>query len=424
MSGTNPPAPRPTARRFALVTALVCALVCAWPAGGAAQGDQGADGASQGELGADEAAPERSPTTATEALQAADAHLASGDGAGAERLYLLAVTLEPLNWPVYYVVADFYALERRECARAVPFYDAYLEHVAEPVLAHMEVLEHALGCHAELGNHPRAIEIADQAHGLLRARGLHGRARAMLRQRADLELKSDRADLALETLQRVLFDDYKDVEAHILRARAHFQLRRYDQALEGYERVQRAFGELRFLDLEMGITLLMLKRPGEAVVALRRSLVRDGEVPETWRWLAHAHQLLGHRLEAEQSYRRCLDLAREGSPLEATASNNLAWLLVMRARPGDPALLEALALARVAATIDPGEATYCDTLAEIYLRLGRTGPALTWSQRAAILSPGDPYFLRQVERARRYASGFEAAGGRVTVERWRPQDEP
>ncbi len=378
--------------------ALVTGLTCAW-------GQQEPD------------------TTAL--LQQGDAAVASGDLSQAEGFYLKALAQRPRLWPVYRVVADFYAVAQRDCARAIPYYEVYFEHAAVPGgEGHMEALDNALMCHVKIENWDRAIEIAEASWRLMRDRSAHAQARIMLRRRGELELRAGRYEKALATFQKVLLDDFGDVHAQLMRAHTRYYLGQYDKALEEYRYIQRSFerGQLAFVNLYIGTVLTMLERHGEALEALRMSVEVDGEHPQTYWWMARCHQETGNNFMAERAYRRSLELSRLVADTELLNStrNNLAWLIILRSRPGAPELLEALSLVRQAVEDTRGqEATYCDTMAEVHLRLGNHDRALRWSQQALRLSPGDPYLQKQVRRIERYSQGFESPGGRVRLERWR-----
>ncbi len=363
----------------------------------------------------------QSPQEAVGALLAADERAGQGDLDEAERLYLQALVKAPQWWPAYAVVAEFYAARMRDCASAAPLFDTYIDHVVQPASNHFDTVNAALNCNVKLERWDRALALTEILREASRRASDHAGARSMLRRRAEIALQAGRPQEALGALERVLFDDYGDVRAHVLRARARFALGRHEEALHDFLFVRVTFGRVAFINLEIGVVLVILNRYAEAVDALRRSIHDDGEAPETYRWLAHAHQELGQAFEAERSWRRCLELlGGDDSPLAQTVKNNLAWLIALKSRPGDPALLEALELSRgVVEATDGQDPTYCDTLAEILLRLGRLDEALGWIRRAQRLEPANPHYGSQLERFERYSAGFKAGGGRILLERWR-----
>lgn len=356
---------------------------------------------------------------AQRALRSGDQSLQAGDTSDAERQYLEALSLDPTYWPAYPVVADFYALSMNDCQRAVPYYQIYFERVAQPVYEHSQVVNNAVLCYVKLERWGRGIELLERWRQELRERSDHARARAALRRRAELEYMSGDYGRALTTLQRVLLDDYSDREAHMLRAHCRRLLGRHEQALKDYRSIQRTFDGVPWITFYVGVTLSLLERHGEAVDTLQASIHIDGELPDSHWWLARSYQAAEDPVSAERAYRRCLELSGDGD-LSASSQNNLAWLLITHSRPGDPRLLEALEMARRAVDVtEAQEATYCDTLAEALLRLGRVGEAVRWARHSARLKPGDPYLRRQLLRMEARARDFERAGGRVRFERWR-----
>ena len=83
-------------------------------------------------------------------------------------------------------------------------------------------------------------------------------------------------------------------------------------------------------------------------------------------------------------------------------------------------MLDALALAQRAVEDTQGQrAAYCDTLAEVFLRLGRFAEAERWAHQALRLEPGDRHFQRQWRRARALARGLPATRGQQRLRRWR-----
>ncbi len=86
--------------------------------------------------------------------------------------------------------------------------------------------------------------------------------------------------------------------------------------------------------------------------------------------------------EAEKAYRRALEL----DPLNGEALNNLAWILAEHRAQ----FTEAERLARKAATMNPENLDYQDTLARALVRLNRTGDALPILERCIRLAQSAP----------------------------------
>jgi len=81
----------------------------------------------------------------------------------------------------------------------------------------------------------------------------------------------------------------------------------------------------------------------------------------------------------------------------ALLHNNLAWTAARCGRRLD----EAQQHAQRAVELDPDNASYVDTLAEVYFQRGDRESALRHSRRAAELRPGDETLQRQLKRFER-----------------------
>ncbi len=91
-------------------------------------------------------------------------------------------------------------------------------------------------------------------------------------------------------------------------------------------------------------------------------------------------------------------------PDSADRMNTLAWLLARCGRQ----LNEALELATQATTVDPDNAAYLDTLAEVHFRLGKPAEAARVEERALALQPGDSFMTDQLQRFRAAATSRPA----------------
>lgn len=78
-----------------------------------------------------------------------------------------------------------------------------------------------------------------------------------------------------------------------------------------------------------GKTLLATGKTGDARDIYASAAHRDADNPRAWNGLGVADDLLGKRSEAENAYKRAIDLA----PRDPTATNNLAHLYIAN---GDP----------------------------------------------------------------------------------------
>jgi tetratricopeptide (TPR) repeat protein len=349
-------------------------------------------------------------SSAPKLLSEGYALLRSGDVAAAEATYLAAAWADPSYAPAWLVLGDFYHGVRNDCGAAVPWYDGYLERasgIAAPIDA---VLENLISCHEGADNWDAAAEGCSRLVVWNRDRRRHDDAHAALRRRAENEIRAGRYEQALSTLGLLLFEDADDRRVWELRGFCRFQLGQFQEALEDQYWIRSAFGPDRFVNREIGAVLFKLGKYEPARTSLRLSLKIDGEHPDTFRWLARAWEESAGWLEAERAWRSCLR-ASPGSRLRALAHNNLAWLLVSQSRRGDPRLLEAYTLARSAVDANGMEPKYQDTLAEVYLRLGRPTDALACARLAFRQAPSEAYYRDRFVALRDAADGHPTTGG-------------
>jgi WD40 repeat protein/Tfp pilus assembly protein PilF len=165
------------------------------------------------------------------------------------------------------------------------------------------------------------------------------------------------------------------------------------------------------LFVRTGSILCRLNRAPEAVQTLTGAVVRAPLNVECRYQRGIAHNAAGHRAEAIADMEAALDLISPQSPIEARLCNHLAWLYVT-----GPATFwnpeRALQLVRRALRLEPGLATYVNTLGVAHYRRGNPDEAIDAFQRSLRTSeePGcDLYFLalcyRQLnepQRARKY----------------------
>ncbi len=87
-------------------------------------------------------------------------------------------------------------------------------------------------------------------------------------------------------------------------------------------------------------------------------------------------------------------IALDQRPNHPEPLNNLAWLCARSGRKLD----DARALSKRAVELDPDNAAYLDTLAEIHFRQNNPAEAVILEQKALRLRPGDPFMQRQLKR--------------------------
>ncbi|MFN2500635.1 MAG: tetratricopeptide repeat protein [Pyrinomonadaceae bacterium] len=122
--------------------------------------------------------------------------------------------------------------------------------------------------------------------------------------------------------------------------------------------------------------LVQQNRADEAVQQYKRILDKS-PVAQTYTMLGILQDSLGRTNEAENSYRKALELSPE-SPI---AANNLAWIIADNRGNLD----EALRLATMAVAKDQSIASFHDTLGWVYLKKGLGSPAVEQFKKAVVL---------------------------------------
>lgn len=350
--------------------------------------------------------------------QRAEAALSMGQELEAEALFRQAITLDRRNWQAYLGLGHYYLDRRLNCDDAVPNYEAALELVPRVSSVLRPIYEALQTCYGRERADPRFLAVAETYAAVLRSERQHAEAFGVYRVRARWLIRLERYAEAEQALGDLLLEDWSDAEAHELRAHVRYHQGRFEEARADYAYIRQTF-DPPLISLYLGVVLLRLERWAEAVEALTASLHRDGELPETYQWMAQAYIGLGQRQRAEWAYRRALAFVGTDEQQVLTLKNNLAWLLVTGARPVEPSLREALVLSTEVVEATGGVVpAYTDTLAEILLRLGDTEGALRWARVSVRLEPGNRHYSDQLARMEAAAAGFPGAGRRV-LRRWR-----
>lgn len=310
-------------------------------------------------------------------------------------------------------------------------YEAYRSEPAIPeyVKHHLELAErHFLAAHEALyqhGNRGKLAVLEGRLFNVARARKDHAAAlRYLYDQRAHNPLKPKPAE-SLHYEVRVLID-----------------LKRPDEALTiaeslSSEGIVDGQGRLNLEALDNTFLIVECYRAlGEYDLALQilgwlettfTPEVEPGQPPPQphpvleyiFEKKANVHFSAGDYDKARDYQQRLYDL----KPGDAMRMNNLAWTLTI-ASPADPDVLQkALRLSERAVLMQPN-AAHLDTIAEIYLRLGRYHDALDAMNRALRLYPNDRYLLQQRSRILEAQGGFIAPGEGPTLrfERWAPPE--
>ena len=114
--------------------------------------------------------------------------------------------------------------------------------------------------------------------------------------------------------------------------------------------------------------------------------------------LGNIYSRQGNMNDAVLAYRVCLGL----DSLNTSAMNNLAWTYTQLSVN----LNEALALSKNSVEIEPDNANYLDTLAEIYYLKKEYYRALTYIRKAVDLNPPNiEYYRRKMEKIKKLAYG-------------------
>jgi cellulose synthase operon protein C len=142
----------------------------------------------------------------------------------------------------------------------------------------------------------------------------------------------------------------------------------------------------------------LTKRPlGEVAVKLHRAMLDAGQNADAGKfendWVLKQPEdsmfnyYLGDRALAAGEYERAEALFLKSlakAPQNAVAMNNLAWLMQRAGKPG------ALEMAEKALTLQPNNAAFLDTAAEIYAATNKLDKALPLQKRALELEPQQP----------------------------------
>ena len=230
-------------------------------------------------------------------------------------------------------------------------------------------------------------------------------------QSIDVALLYTRLALAFEADQPVMFtllgDTYED-------------MKRYDKAIEAYEKVPATSPLRSNAEMEIAVSLQRLERKDEALDKLKGLIAREPQnydaivtlgnlyrsnedyanaaatydnaialikepLPGHWRVYYYdgiAHERLKQWDVAEKSFRRALEL----SPDEASVLNYLGYSMIEKKIN----LTEAMEMVKKAVELKPNDGYIIDSLGWAYYQLGDYEQAVTHIERAVELLPADP----------------------------------
>jgi tetratricopeptide (TPR) repeat protein len=173
-------------------------------------------------------------------------------------------------------------------------------------------------------------------------------------------------------------------EAKLLLANLYAQSRRFPEALQLAQEVQRAEPGAQGLWDLIGTLQVAQQNPRAAIEAFENSLKTNAKSVQAYRGLGQAHALLGQHDRAEESYRQALKL--NGN--DVASLNDLAWLLSETRKKPD----EALPLAVKAAGLAPQSGAVIDTLGWIHYRRQSYAEAARLLLLAAERTPANGVF--------------------------------
>lgn len=124
----------------------------------------------------------------------------------------------------------------------------------------------------------------------------------------------------------------------------------------------------------LGLTMFRMKRFSEALVNFLRALELLPDDPECYNLIGQTYEEMGEAVEAEQSLRRAIEI----DPNAATGHYDLGVILAKREGRGK----EAYAAFERALKIDPDLAPACYGIACLYALSKKTGPALSFLEKA------------------------------------------
>ena len=142
-------------------------------------------------------------------------------------------------------------------------------------------------------------------------------------------------------------------DLHFLQAHALHKLRRYEQALQAYERALALDGAMLDARNNLGAVLISLGRHQQAQAVLQELLQTAPHLASAWINLGNNHQAQGCSERAELAFRRALELEADNT----TALDNLASLMAQIGRPADA---EALLRRSLAVTSSGSASTEVD----------------------------------------------------------------
>lgn len=202
---------------------------------------------------------------------------------------------------------------------------------------------------------------------------------ALQRLQVQVALRQGQPDQALAAARALQAQRPQEALGHLLEGELALADRRWPEAVAALRRA------------------VALRQPGPSAQRLHQALLRAGQAGEAEAlargWLkahpgdtAFLHHL-GDQALAQGDWpaaRAHFEALLKLQPGQASALNNLAWVLLQQGQPG------ATAMAEQAVRAAPDEPGVLDTLAQALARDGQAAQAMAWSRRAVLLAPEHP----------------------------------
>ena len=233
----------------------------------------------------------------------------------------------------------------------------------------------------------RAGDLTTGRNSLERARQIDPRSSQVISAVHNLMLGERKFGEALALAREVQKSEPKSAFGFLLEADVHLNQRKLPESIKA---LREAF--TRQPDSALAVRMhglqVLANRPADAERFATDWLKSNPADADFISHLASIDMQRGALPAAEARYRKAIELR----PDDALALNNLAWVLVLQAKP------EAIQHARKANELQPGQPAMMDTLASALRAGGALPEAVEWQQKAVTGSNGEPrYRMRLAE---------------------------
>jgi tetratricopeptide (TPR) repeat protein len=201
--------------------------------------------------------------------------------------------------------------------------------------------------------------------------------------------ETDRTDEAIKKWERAVALRPRMMEFHFQLGFSYYASGRLDEAISSWEEAARLQPEFAQPHFQLGIAYDDRGDHLRAIEEYQKALQVNPRYILAHYNLAHLYKKLGRIDEAIGEFQQAI----EKSPNFGDAYNSLAWLYAQVGIHLD----EGVELANRALELDPGSAAYWDTLAELYIRLGRFDKAREIFQQRMRREPQEPFWKQRLE---------------------------